>query len=119
MFDPVRRKYRRAIDDAVAQKEDAETTKIPQSYPGAAASDFLPAVGFQRVERVEFHTEAGPDRLGHISPRLSAHAVLDTQRGLSYGTFREREGCVIRTLGKAHTCLLHHPCPHLRIPPKP
>ena len=66
MFDPVRRQHGRAIDNAVAQQEDAEAAKIPQRYPGAAAADFLPGIGFQRIERVKLHAEAGPDRLGHV-----------------------------------------------------
>ena len=66
MFDPVRREYSRAVNDAVAQKEDAEAAEIPQRYPRAAASDLLPGFGFQRIECVKLHAEAGPDRLGHV-----------------------------------------------------
>ena len=66
IFDPVRRKHRRAIDHAVPQNEDAEAAKIPQRDSGAATSDLLPGFGFKRIERGELHAEARPDRLGHV-----------------------------------------------------
>jgi hypothetical protein len=57
VFDPVRGKHRRVVDHAVAQDKDAEAAEIAQRDAGAAAADLLAAVGFQRVERVEFHAQ--------------------------------------------------------------
>ncbi len=70
-------KHGRAIDDAVAQQEDTEAAEIPQRDAGAAAADFLPGVGFQRIERVELHAEAGPDRLRHVVGQLFSRSRRD------------------------------------------
>src|SRR5450759_4011667 len=56
LFDPVGGKDRRVIDNAVSQKKNAKATEISQSNSGAAAANFLSAIGFQSIEGVKFHT---------------------------------------------------------------